>query len=252
MIDERSNFNNGLKPHKLYVGKVVDNKDPNGWCRIRVRIDDEFFKDIPDEHLPWAIVSCAHPGGASAKHGKVDIPVIGSKVLVEFQDGSPMHPIWKGYFVDEQTKLPEAQVNYPDRRVILWPSGSMMILDDKSGQVFIRNQGELNLYVTGDAYIAVDGNLTQRVKGNRSTFIGGNDTTVVSGDHSTYSANMKLKASGNQAIAAGSAQALYGGGGVTVDSGGLIHLDSGAGDQTGSPPNEPAFPQWEGVRGDTP
>lgn len=252
MIDERSNFNNGLRPGKPYVGKVVDNNDPKGWCRIRVRIDNEFFKDIPDDHLPWAIVSCAHPGGASALHGMVDIPVNGSKVLVEFQDGSPMHPVWKGYFVDEETKLPEAAVNYPDRRVILWPSGSLMVLDDKTNEVFVRNQGDLHFYVTGDAYVKVDGNLVQKIEGNRTTFVGGNDMTVVAGDYGVYSANMKLKASGNQALAARSSQALYGGSGVTVDSGGIVHLDSGTGDQTGAAPSEPTFPEWQGVRGQTP
>lgn len=241
---------NGLSD-QLHVATVVDNNDPKHWGRIRARVD-HIFEGIPDEHLPWAIVSLSHPGGGAAAHGHFDVPEVGAKVLVQFQNGSPLHPIYKGYFIDETTKLPEAEVNYPKRTVTLWPSGSLLIIDKQSNDVFVRNQGDLHLYVTGDAYIKVDGNLLQEVVGNRMTFVGGDDMTVVGGTHGVYSAEMKLKASGQQAISAGGNQTLYAGGNSTRDAGGLIHDDAGAGDAAGSAPSKPAFPNWPGVRGSTP
>lgn len=233
------------------VATVVDNNDPKGWGRIRARVG-EFFEGIPDEHLPWAIVSLAHPGGASATHGRFEVPEVGAKVLIEFQNEDLMHPVYKGYFIDENTKLPEAQENYPNRSVMLWPSGSLIIIDKTSEDVFVRNQGDLHFYVTGDMYAKIEGNLTQEVKGNRLTKIGGNDVTVVAGDHSVYSANMRHKASGTQALSAGGNQVLFAGGNSTRDAGGVIHDDAGAGDQAGGPPGDPQFPAWPAVRGPTP
>jgi hypothetical protein len=235
----------------IKVGTVVDNKDPKQWGRVRVRVA-QVFEGIANEHLPWALPSLAHPGGASAAHGRFEVPEIGAKVLVEFQNESVLHPMYKGYFIDDGTILQEAKPNYPDRSVTLWPSGSMIIIDKKTQDVFVRNEGDLHFYVTGDAYIKVDGNLTQHVGGNRYTSVAGNDYLVVGGEMGCYSATMKLKASGLQAISAGAAQALYAGGSSTRDAAGVIHDDSGVGDMAGSAPGAPSFPGWPGVRGKTP
>lgn len=237
--------------NKPFVAVVVDNNDPKKWGRVRARVAT-FFDGIPDQHLPWAIVSLSHPGGANAAHGKFEVPEIGSKVLITFQNGNVMHPEYKGYFIDESTMLEEAKTNYPNRSVMLWPSGSLLIIDKQSEDVFIRNQGDLHLHVTGNAFVSIEGNLTQRVKGNRITSVQGDDTTIVGGTSSVYSAEMKLKASGLQAISAGGNQVLYAGGNSTRDAGGVMHDDAGVGDQAGSAPAAPQFPAWPGVRGSTP
>ncbi len=233
------------------VGTVIDNNDPKRWGRLRIRVE-QVFEGISDEHLPWAIVSLAHPGGGSANHGKFAVPEIGAKVLVEFQGGSPLHPMWKGYFIDETTKLPEAEVNYPNRDVTLWPDGSLIILDKTSKDIFVRNQGDLHFYVTGDAWIKTDGNVTEHVKGNRTTFVDGNDTLVVGGNAQKFASNIVESASGNLNSEAGGTHQIYAGGTSHRDAGGPIHDDGGGGPSGASAPSVPAFPAWEGVRGQTP
>lgn len=241
-----------LNPNQLYVGTVVDNKDPKFLSRLRIRVA-EAFAGIPDEHLPWAIASVSHSGGAGPDHGNVDIPVIGSKVLVLFQNGSPMHPMYKGYFVDETTVLEEAKTNYPDRRVTLMPKGSMVIFDDKSGQIFIRNMGEFNVLIVGNTHVKIEGDLVQEVTGNRFTKIGGDDYTVVDGTIGSYaSGDMKLKSGGLQALSAGANQVLNAGGNSTRDAGGVMNDNAGVGDQAGSAPAMPQSPEWTGIRGQTP
>ena len=249
MMDESQNP--GVNKNRFHVGTVTDNNDPKKWGRIRARVEG-MLDGISDEHLPWAIVSLAHPGGATAQHGRFEVPEVGAKVLVEFQDGSPMHPVYKGYFIDETTKLPEADVNYPNRSVMLWPSGSMIILDKTSEDIFIRNQGDLHFYVTGDAWIKVDGNLVEHVKGNRTTFVDGNDTLVVGGDAHKHAANIVDKAAGNLNTEAGGTHQIYAGGTSHRDAGGQIHDDGGGGPSGASAPPAPTFPAWEGVRGKTP
>jgi hypothetical protein len=117
--------------HKLsgnYLAMVVDDRDPNDWGRVKVRIfgvhsefsDDEsgsdsdfdFLNAIPDVDLPWAAqaLSITRSGGENSvfNHGNdtavktgfnhtgtgglFSIPRIGSHVWVFFHNGHHMHP----------------------------------------------------------------------------------------------------------------------------------------------------------------
>lgn len=240
--------NDALK--RPMVATVVDNNDPKKWGRIRAR-PSTLFEGVPDEHLPWAIVSLQHPGGASAAHGRFEVPEVGAKVLLMFQNGNPMHPEYKGYFIDESTVLEEAKTNYPERTVMLWPSGSLLVIDKKSEDVFIRNKGDLHLYVTGDAYVKVDGNLTQKIGGNRLTFVAGDDITVVGGTFGAYAATMKLKASGTFGATGQGSASIYSGGTVYV-KGSIFDFQGSGSDQAGSAPSEPSLPEWTGIRSPVP
>lgn len=243
---------NGGLSNRVYVATVVSTADPKKLGRIRARVS-EFFDDIPDEHLPWAIVSLSHPNGGSASHGRFEVPEEGTKVLVTFQDGNVLHPEYKGYFIDESTVLEEAKHNYPKRNVILWPDGTLFVLDRVDKSLYVRAQGALNIHVVGDTYMTHAGDVVQIIDGDRYTKVTGDDVTVVGGASKVYaSSDMVLKAGGSQSLAAGSNQALYAGGTSTRDAGGIIHDDSGAGDSTGSAPAEPALPPWTSIRGDTP
>lgn len=234
-----------------FVATVVDNNDPNRRGRIRARIQ-ELFEGIPDDHLPWARVTLQHPGGGSAQHGTFHVPEIGSKVLMAFQEGNPLNPEYLGYMIDDTTKLPEADVNYPHRHVVLYPSGSLIIIDKQSEDVYIRNSGDMQLYVTGDLNLKVDGNVTEHVKGNRTTFVDGNDTLVVGGNAQKFASAIVDKASGTLHSEAGSTHQIYAGGTSHRDAGGQIHDDGGGSASGASAPGAPQFPAWPGVRGPTP
>lgn len=236
---------------KPFVATVIDNNDPKGWGRIRARVQ-EMFEGISDEHLPWCRPTFQHPGGGSAEHGVFFVPENGTKVLVEFQEGNVLNPRYLGYMIDETTILPEAKVNYPKRRVTLYPSGTMILIDDQTEQVMIRASGQLNLFVDGDAFVKINGNMVQQITGNRTTFVDGNDVLVVGGDAHKFAANIVESASGNLNSEAGGTHQTYAGGNAMRDAGGQIHDDGGGGSSGASAPGAPTFPQWEGVRGATP
>lgn len=70
-----------------FIGKVVDNNDPEKEGRARIKIFG-LFDDIPDDQLPWAF-----PGGRKMFVGgdggfaDISIPKIGSFVQVKFNEG---------------------------------------------------------------------------------------------------------------------------------------------------------------------
>lgn len=76
-----------------YRGEVVDNKDPTGTMRIKVRVPGMFG----EEASPWAM-PCVPPGYRV-------IPREGSLVWIQFEQGEPDRPIWIGTFGDLGTEL---------------------------------------------------------------------------------------------------------------------------------------------------
>ncbi|NUP12876.1 MAG: hypothetical protein HOW73_43105 [Polyangiaceae bacterium] len=70
-------------------GVVIDNVDPEGLYRVRVRIPGLI------QRSSWAWPR-ATMGGGSAQRGGVIVPAIGSDVVVTFLGGDPNRPLWEG------------------------------------------------------------------------------------------------------------------------------------------------------------
>lgn len=163
----------GLDPNMLYEAEVVENKDKRRLCRIQARIKG-IFDGIPDTDLPWAIPEYLHPDGAYNKgstetctradhSGMIWIPKIGHKVGIRFPTGDAHKPYWSGYTVDTVVKMPEGDVNYPDRAVFKFSNGTYMIIDTKTNEIFINNPGDIDITVLGDVNTNVIGNQTTTV-----------------------------------------------------------------------------------------
>ena len=67
-----------------YRGLVIDNADPSGERRLRVRVPD-----VWGDESAWAT------DGASAGG---DVPAVGDEVWVEFENGDPTYPKWVGVY----------------------------------------------------------------------------------------------------------------------------------------------------------
>jgi hypothetical protein len=264
----------GLDPHKWYPGTVVDDDDTHsgdGQMRGRVKIRvDGLFDSYPDSDLPWAIPDQSHADGASPDSGSFDVPSKGSKIKVKFQDGSPLHPIYSGYLVDDQTMLPEAKVNYPKRKVHLYKDGTLLVLDTKTKQAFIRAPGELNVYVQGNVNLYVNGNVSEVILGDKTSYIEGNLKEIVKGNYErtvlgsvteTVAGVFNLGVQGALNIVGsllgifGTTSAIVGSAGPLVLQGEpLIENKTAA----SAPPiepgssDQPSMPDWTGVRGSTP
>lgn len=261
----------GLDKTKKYKGTVVNNNDPRQLARIQVRVDT-IFDGISDEHLPWAIPAFEHCDGATANSGFVGIPKNGSRVSIKFQGGSPLHPEWSGYTVDETNLLHEAKHNYPDRVVALYDNTCLLIIDTKSKEIFLRNPGDYHFFIEGNVFIQVKGNVTERIKGNYTKIVDGNTTVLTKGwekrqtlGHYTNSIGgyRRISTKGDKVETVGGRGTYHVDGndgyfvkGNSVRTGARIDDNPGSGP---SPkPDEPsdiatpAFPVWPGVRGNLP
>lgn len=72
--------------HGVWAGIVVDRDDPDRRGRIRVRVPG-----IIETESTWALPRA----GGSAKRGRVDVPVVGADVFIQFLGGRIDQPIWE-------------------------------------------------------------------------------------------------------------------------------------------------------------
>lgn len=260
----------GLDPNKRYRGIVVANDDSQEdrfryTGRIKVRIPI-LFDGIEDDDLPWAIPEWPHIDGSSNLSGIVDIPKVGSYVDVVFQDGKMEYPRYVGGSISEKTVLEECKQNYPNRKVTRTKNGCLIIIDTETNELFVRNPGDLKIYVQGNVYLNVDGNVTERIKGDKTTYIDGNyiETVVgnktvevkgnnsekVGGNTTEYtSGSRNNKAGGSNNVFADGSGAFVAGGTLALE-GSPIHENSGVGPSAPAAPesNEtPEVPEWPGV-----
>lgn len=82
-----------------YRGMVVNNFDPLQQGRLQVQVSDVAGL-IP---LTWAM-PCVPMAGLQT--GIIALPIIGSGVWVEFEQGNPAHPIWVGCFWGSAVEIP--------------------------------------------------------------------------------------------------------------------------------------------------
>lgn len=175
----------GLSKEYKYEAVVVNNDDSKTdipyTCRIQARIPI-LFDGIEDDHLPWAIASFNHLDGATKDSGQAFVPKIGSKVFITFQEGRESHPIWSGYTIDKTTVLEEMKHNYPDRIVhYKLKNKAIAVHDTKTNELFIRNPGDLKIYIDGDVEMTVTGNVKEVIKGNKEVFVEGDMIESVKG-----------------------------------------------------------------------
>ncbi len=76
----------------IYRARVEARVDPKRLYRVRVRVHGIHAPDTPVKKLPWA----QPRKDVGKKHGVVWVPVIGTDVWVEFQDGDHEYPVYLG------------------------------------------------------------------------------------------------------------------------------------------------------------
>ncbi|MBB1519843.1 baseplate assembly protein [Aquipseudomonas campi] len=89
-----------------YRGMVLNNIDPMQQGRLQVQVPDVAGL-IP---ASWAM-PCVPIAGI--QNGMVALPMIGSGVWVEFEQGNPDHPIWVGCFWGSAAEIPALALATP-------------------------------------------------------------------------------------------------------------------------------------------
>jgi uncharacterized protein involved in type VI secretion and phage assembly len=159
-----------------YRGMVLNNIDPMQMGRLQVQVTDVAGL-IP---VTWAM-PCVPVAGI--QNGMVALPMIGSGVWVEFEQGDPRHPIWVGCFWGSAAELPAlARATPPGLQAITLqtplqngltvsdlpgPTGGIMlksatgatlIVNDTG--IYIQNGKGASIVMTGPSVIVNAGALT--------------------------------------------------------------------------------------------
>jgi len=82
-----------------YRGVVLNNIDPLQQGRLQIQVPD--VSGLAPATWAMPCVPIAGP-----QNGMVALPMIGSGVWVEFEQGDPDHPIWVGCFWGSATEIP--------------------------------------------------------------------------------------------------------------------------------------------------
>jgi len=82
----------GEKDNNLYIGEVVNNKDPENLIRIKARVVGKF-----EPESPWC-QPIGQPGSGGTRNGtqkgRVEVPPVGANVAILFEQGNVQRPCY--------------------------------------------------------------------------------------------------------------------------------------------------------------
>lgn len=138
----------------VFVGKVVDNNDPDKCERVRVRVPELHDSTVSDDMLPWARPRRVDCIGGTSTAGFFGVPVIGSLVDIELQNGDVHFPVYTGVIRCVTNLIEDANTNYPNRYGFVDETGNKFIIDRKDGTVdFIHSSGAMYMKIAEDGSI---------------------------------------------------------------------------------------------------
>jgi uncharacterized protein involved in type VI secretion and phage assembly len=190
-----SNNHNNQFPG-VSIGIVTNNKDPDGFGRIKVK----FPWLSGDEESYWARVLTPMAGN---DRGIYFLPEVNDEVLVAFEQGDMAYPYILGALWNGKDKPPvKNDDGKNNQRMIKSRSGHMIVLDDTEGkeQIIIQDKTGRNKIVINSKDnkmdIKVEKDLTIETKG-KIILKSSND------DISIECKNLSIKTQGNYQLEAG-------------------------------------------------
>lgn len=99
-------MNNQQKYYGKYRGVVLNNVDPMQQGRLQVQVPDVTGLSPASWATPCVPI-------AGIQTGMVALPIPGSGVWVEFEQGDPDHPIWTGCFWGSAAEMPALALATP-------------------------------------------------------------------------------------------------------------------------------------------
>lgn len=134
-----------------YRGQVIDNNDPEQIGRVLARAPDV----LGETGSAWAM-PCVPAAGAQS--GLFIVPPIGSQIWIEFEQGSPDHPIWVGGFWGDSGEVPAFATAppavQPGQNIVLQTTGRNVVV--VSDAVSTPTGGGIVLKSAGGAMIVVN------------------------------------------------------------------------------------------------
>ena len=137
-----------------YIGKVVNNKDPekNGRCQIRVY--GVFGEEIIDSDLPWAIQESSFIG---SEKGSFIVPPIDSLVYVRFSNGDLYSPIYSRKVRQKGSFPSDKNTDYPNTMVFFeLDGGDKFTINNNTGETIYEQRHGLKIQMKQDGSFVLE------------------------------------------------------------------------------------------------
>jgi hypothetical protein len=140
-----------MPSEKIYLGQIVDNRDPLYRGRAKINVFG-FFDGIPVDDLPWAEQIAGLSFGGNSGGGNISIPRIGSVVAVHFEDNN-YYKLTYHYIKEISTALLEElkeENSYEGTQSLVYdteaqPGTLKMLYTRKNGLVFQLGDATIQL-----------------------------------------------------------------------------------------------------------
>jgi uncharacterized protein involved in type VI secretion and phage assembly len=185
------------------VGLVIDNKDPQGLGRVRLK-----FPALSDDEIGhWARIAVLMAG---ADRGTFFLPEVGDEVLVAFEQGDIVRPYVLGGLWNGKDKPPEANADGKNNlRLVKSRSGHLIRLDDSDGaekiEIVDKSGGNSVTIDTASNAITITSAADVTIDAPQGTLKLSAQTIEI-----TSSANTEVKAQGNLTLEASGTTTLKG------------------------------------------
>jgi phage baseplate assembly protein V len=183
------------------VGLVIDNKDPQGLGRVRLKLPA--LSD--DEIGHWARIAVLMAG---ADRGTFFLPEVGDEVLVAFENGDIARPYVLGGLWNGQDKPPETNADGENNlRLVKSRSGHLIRLDDSDGaekiEIVDKSGGNSITIDTANNAITITSAADVTIDAPQGTLKLSAQTIEISSSANTEvkpQGNLSLEASGNTTL----------------------------------------------------
>jgi len=153
--------------YNTFVGKVIDNNDPDKLGRCKIRVYGVFGGEIPNDDLPWATPDMNFVG---SKLGSFVVPPVDALVKVYFNAGDIYQPHYTTKVVDENNQPSQKDTDYPDNMVLFeTDDGDYLTVNRKTKEttfnhnsgtkIVIDKEGSIEITVRKDQTITTVGDL---------------------------------------------------------------------------------------------
>lgn len=132
--------------YSSYRGFVVDNQDPEGYGRLKLKVPEVYGQNTMDY---WAWQKGTYSG---KDYGVQIIPQVKDMVWVEFEKGNPRNPVWTyGHFSKTNTEKEKPDnLKSPDIYWLKTPKGHIIKIDDGNNEINIYHKDKNEVLIKQD------------------------------------------------------------------------------------------------------
>lgn len=184
ILNEFIDDKDDIKEEGTFIGKVLDNNDPEKLGRCKILVYTVFSDAISPQELPWAIPEFGFVGSLK---GSFIVPQIGAFVKVTFENNEINLPKYSTKVLNTQQLPTNKNKNYPNNMIFFETDrGDSFELDRVTGEtIFTHGSGTT---ITIDEIGAITLNSVSTIKTEHGLLLEDNGGIVVPGAQGPYCA----------------------------------------------------------------